>query len=97
MNNNNSETNTTEPIILKTNPKPKNKKKKSFRCKFKNNGKTCNKKLKLTDYPCRCGNIYCNIHRIPEQHDCPIDYKKLNRENLLANLGGGRYSKIPVI
>ena len=77
--------------------KKDNKKKKSIRCKFKINGKTCNKKLKLTAFSCRCGYIYCSKHRLPEQHNCSINYKEVNKESLLKNLGGGQYSKIEVI
>ena len=73
------------------------KKTKSKRCGFKNNEKKCNKKLKLTDHPCRCGYIYCSKHRLPEQHNCSINYKEVNKESLLKNLGGGQYSKIEVI
>ena len=72
-------------------------KKKSKRCKFKNYGKKCKTKLKLTDFPCRCGKRYCSKHRLPEQHNCLIDYKEVNKESLLKNLGGGQYSKIQVI
>tara|TARA_Y100000590_G_scaffold119791_1_gene137115 strand:+ start:153 stop:374 length:222 start_codon:yes stop_codon:yes gene_type:complete len=71
---------------------------KKKKCKFKhNNGIKCKKKIKLTDYPCRCGNIFCSKHRMPETHNCTINYKEINRKSLLENLGGGQYSKIEVI
>jgi hypothetical protein len=35
----------------------------------------CLKRLKLTDLKCRCGNVYCYIHRLPETHNCSYDFK----------------------
>ncbi len=37
---------------------------------------TCNTKLKLTDFDCRCSNRFCMKHRLPESHDCSYDFKK---------------------
>jgi len=55
----------------------------SGRCYYKN----CNKRLKLTDYKCKCNNIYCSIHRIPETHDCDFDYKNsINKEKIIENM-----------
>tara|TARA_B100001094_G_scaffold325759_2_gene380646 strand:- start:126 stop:347 length:222 start_codon:yes stop_codon:yes gene_type:complete len=36
----------------------------------------CNRKLKITDYPCKCGIIYCKLHRDPLIHNCSYDYKE---------------------
>ena len=46
-----------EQVITEKKPKKK-------RCPI------CKKKLKLTDMECRCGNIYCLEHRLPEAHCC---------------------------
>lgn len=35
----------------------------------------CNRKLKLTDFKCRCDNTYCSFHRLPETHKCNYNYK----------------------
>jgi hypothetical protein len=35
----------------------------------------CNKKLKLTDFKCRCDHIYCSLHRLPKTHNCNYNYK----------------------
>jgi len=38
---------------------------------------SCKKKIKLTEEvmgKCRCNNIYCTRHRIPESHDCSFNY-----------------------
>ena len=37
---------------------------------------SCNAKLKLTDFNCRCSNRFCMKHRLPESHDCSYDFKK---------------------
>lgn len=34
----------------------------------------CRKRLKLTDYACKCGTVYCAKHRYAEAHDCEFDY-----------------------
>ena len=31
----------------------------------------CKKKLKITDFPCKCDGRYCVEHRLPESHNCP--------------------------
>ena len=45
----------------------------------------CKKKLKLTDMECRCGNIYCIEHRLPEAHNCTFDYQKFGKDILDKN------------
>ena len=37
--------------------------------------KSCNKKLALTAFNCRCGDYYCSKHRHAEEHNCSYDYK----------------------
>ncbi|MEQ2207443.1 hypothetical protein XENOCAPTIV_012526, partial [Xenoophorus captivus] len=37
-------------------------------------------------FGCRCGNLFCGIHRYSDKHDCPYDYKadavaKIRKEN----------------
>ena len=41
-----------------------------IRCNFDN----CNKKLKITDMSCKCGKIFCKIHKFPEDHKCEFNY-----------------------
>lgn len=40
----------------------------------------CLKRLKLTDLKCKCGNHYCLIHRLPENHKCTFDFKLKQNE-----------------
>ena len=42
---------------------------------------TCHKKVSLSDFSCRCGGLYCYIHRPDSEHKCTYDYKA---ENLRA-------------
>ncbi|EMP27568.1 AN1-type zinc finger protein 5 [Chelonia mydas] len=61
----------------KTSEKPKPKKNRCF---------TCRKKIGLTGFDCRCGNLFCAIHRYSDMHSCPYDYKaeaaeKIRKEN----------------
>lgn len=44
---------------------------------------TCNKRVGLTGFRCRCGNKFCGKHRYPEEHSCSFDYKAFARENML--------------
>ncbi|XP_036390579.1 AN1-type zinc finger protein 6-like [Megalops cyprinoides] len=50
---------------------------------------TCHKKVGLTGFSCRCGNIFCSIHRYSDMHSCTFDYKaaaaeKIRKENPLV-------------
>lgn len=61
--------------------KEKKKKKKNPRCAHPD----CKVKLKLTDWPCKCNNIYCAKHRSPGitdkgGHKCSYDWQ--NKEEL---------------
>ncbi|XP_006870969.1 PREDICTED: AN1-type zinc finger protein 6 isoform X5 [Chrysochloris asiatica] len=57
--------------------KPKQKKNRCFMCR---------KKVGLTGFECRCGNIYCGAHRYSDVHNCSYNYKadaaeKIRKEN----------------
>ena len=45
----------------------------------------CKKKLSILDFGCRCGNLYCSVHRLPEQHNCSFDYEKMGKDILDKN------------
>lgn len=36
---------------------------------------TCSKRVGLTGFNCRCGNLFCAAHRYSDKHDCPFDYR----------------------
>ncbi|XP_029145255.1 zinc finger A20 and AN1 domain-containing stress-associated protein 9-like [Arachis hypogaea] len=45
--------------------------------------KKCNKKVGLTGFECRCGDLFCGKHRYPEVHECEFNFKDIGR-NILA-------------
>eukprot|EP00897_Mesotaenium_endlicherianum_P005916 jgi/Mesen1/5352/ME000267S04494 len=40
---------------------------------------TCSKRVGLTGFKCRCGYIFCSIHRYSDKHGCTFDYKTAGR------------------
>lgn len=40
----------------------------------------CRKKVGLTGFRCRCGDLFCSEHRYSDRHDCSYDYKTAGRE-----------------
>eukprot|EP01113_Clastostelium_recurvatum_P038838 TRINITY_DN585_c0_g1_i1.p1 TRINITY_DN585_c0_g1~~TRINITY_DN585_c0_g1_i1.p1 ORF type:complete len:171 (-),score=42.85 TRINITY_DN585_c0_g1_i1:121-633(-) len=43
---------------------------------------SCNKKVGLLGFRCRCEYVFCGLHRYSDKHECPFDYKTLGREQL---------------
>lgn len=41
---------------------------------------TCRKRVGLTGFNCKCGNLFCAIHRYSDKHDCPFDYRSTARD-----------------
>lgn len=61
------------------------------------NADTCNKKLLLTDFDCKCGARFCSLHRLPEAHCCTFNHKDLQLKNLqkqLVRVIGDKVDKI---
>ncbi|XP_073490543.1 AN1-type zinc finger protein 5 [Aquarana catesbeiana] len=83
----------TEPVVTQPSPSvsqpstsqnedkaPELQKPKKNRCFM------CRKKIGLTGFDCRCGNLFCGLHRYSDKHNCPYDYKaeaaaKIRKEN----------------
>ncbi|GLT60717.1 hypothetical protein SLA2020_334730 [Shorea laevis] len=40
----------------------------------------CRKRVGLTGFRCRCGELFCAEHRYSDRHDCSYDYKAAGRE-----------------
>uniref|UniRef100_A0A0D9VDB3 AN1-type domain-containing protein n=1 Tax=Leersia perrieri TaxID=77586 RepID=A0A0D9VDB3_9ORYZ len=40
---------------------------------------TCRKRVGLTGFNCRCGNMYCALHRYSDKHECQFDYRTAGR------------------
>lgn len=45
----------------------------------KNRCQSCNKKVGLLGFSCRCGKLFCGTHRYPEEHSCNVDYQTPGR------------------
>ncbi|XP_031562815.1 AN1-type zinc finger protein 6-like [Actinia tenebrosa] len=43
---------------------------------------TCRKKVGLTGFECRCGNVFCGLHRYSDKHGCTFDYKAEGRAKI---------------
>lgn len=41
---------------------------------------SCRRRVGLTDFRCRCGELFCCRHRHSAAHDCSFDYKAAARE-----------------
>ncbi|KAL3499468.1 hypothetical protein ACH5RR_038561 [Cinchona calisaya] len=41
---------------------------------------SCNKKVGVMGFACRCGSTFCGVHRYPEKHDCTFDFKGQGRD-----------------
>jgi hypothetical protein len=41
---------------------------------------SCRKRIGLTGFKCRCGNLYCALHRYSDKHTCTYDYKAAGQE-----------------
>jgi len=55
---------------------PETRKRKRNRCGV------CRKKIGLTGFECRCGGMFCAIHRYSDQHPCEHDFKTEERAKL---------------
>ncbi|KAK2971755.1 hypothetical protein RJ640_022894 [Escallonia rubra] len=39
----------------------------------------CKKRVRVAGFECRCGGIFCAMHRYPEEHACTFDFKSTGR------------------
>jgi len=46
---------------------------------------TCNKRLGLTGFKCRCEHHFCPLHRHANAHNCTFDYKSFGRDKIAKN------------
>merc|ERR1712080_483668 len=42
------------------------------------------KKIGLTGFTCRCGGMYCGIHRYSDKHNCDFDYNAMGKAQIAA-------------
>ena len=43
---------------------------------------SCNKKVGLLGFVCRCGGTFCSLHRYSDEHPCDFDFKTAGREQI---------------
>jgi len=68
--------------------------------KNKNRCFTCDKKIGTTETPgieCKCLYIFCPSHRMPNDHDCPFDFKGLQRKKLAKENTAVNHKKFDTI
>lgn len=53
--------------------------------KKKNRCHSCNKRVGLTGFECRCGGTFCGVHRYSDMHSCSFDYKKHGQLEIAKN------------
>lgn len=53
--------------------------------KKKNRCQMCRKKVGLTGFECRCGGLFCSLHRYSDKHECSFDYKQLGAQEIRKN------------
>jgi hypothetical protein len=41
---------------------------------------SCRKRVGLTGFKCRCGDLFCALHRYSDKHDCQFDYRTAARD-----------------
>ena len=53
--------------------------------KKKNRCALCRKKVGLTGMECRCGGLFCFMHRYSDKHDCKFDYREMGAQEIRRN------------
>lgn len=53
--------------------------------KKKNRCAVCRKKVGLTGFECRCGGLFCAVHRYSDKHECSFDYRELGAQEIRRN------------
>nr|GMD26206.1 glyceraldehyde-3-phosphate dehydrogenase [Ipomoea batatas] len=42
----------------------------------------CRKRVGLTGFSCRCGNLFCAVHLYSDKHECQFDYQKAAQDSI---------------
>ncbi|XP_008791733.1 zinc finger AN1 domain-containing stress-associated protein 15-like [Phoenix dactylifera] len=66
--------------VVSSTPKPEEESQSPVR--FCNRCSTCRKRVGLTGFRCRCGDLFCGRHRYSDTHNCSFDYKAAGREEI---------------
>lgn len=41
--------------------------------------------LFFSGFECRCGGLFCAVHRYSDKHDCKFDYKEMGAQEIRRN------------
>lgn len=55
---------------------------------------SCRRRVGLTGFRCRCGELFCGAHRYSDRHDCSYDYKAVGRDAIARDNPVVRAAKI---
>ncbi|GJN03923.1 hypothetical protein PR202_ga21421 [Eleusine coracana subsp. coracana] len=55
---------------------------------------SCRKRVGLTGFRCRCGELFCGAHRYSDRHDCSFNYKSVGRDAIARENPVVRAAKI---
>ncbi|CAD6224437.1 unnamed protein product [Miscanthus lutarioriparius] len=55
---------------------------------------SCRKRVGLTGFRCRCGELFCGAHRYSDRHGCSFDYKGAGRDAIARENPVVRAAKI---
>lgn len=39
----------------------------------------------VTGFECRCGGLFCSVHRYSDKHDCKFDYREMGAQEIRRN------------
>lgn len=53
--------------------------------KKKNRCAECRKKVGLTGFQCRCGGLFCAVHRYSDKHECTFNYREHGAQEIRRN------------
>ena len=45
----------------------------------------CYNAIFLVGFECRCGGLFCSLHRYSDKHECKFDYKELGAQEIRKN------------
>eukprot|EP00827_Trimyema_finlayi_P000755 TRINITY_DN1208_c0_g1_i5.p3 TRINITY_DN1208_c0_g1~~TRINITY_DN1208_c0_g1_i5.p3 ORF type:complete len:170 (+),score=59.17 TRINITY_DN1208_c0_g1_i5:64-573(+) len=75
-----------EKLIKTSNQKEEKKPEVNTQEKQKTACSLCKKKVGYLGFQCKCDELFCNLHRQPEKHNCKFDFKNFEKQKLKQNL-----------
>lgn len=41
--------------------------------------------IEFVGFECRCGGLFCSVHRYSDKHDCKFDYREMGAQEIRRN------------